>query len=210
MAIIKKQPTKRELVARKTKAKLFDTAIALFSEHGFDKVTIDDITQQAGVSKGNFYTHFESKESVLVEQFRRIDEYYVQVFEASDKNLTALEQLYLFFDTMVDYCANQCGITVMKIVYSNQISLGEHKHILVGTGRQIYIILRRITQLGLASGEFQSSLDEETLLEFLVSNARGLIYNWCLFNGELDLKAMMHIQLNVIREWLVEYPKKQS
>lgn len=43
MAIAERKPTKRDLSAKKTKTNIFDTAIALFAEHGYEKVTMDDI-----------------------------------------------------------------------------------------------------------------------------------------------------------------------
>ena len=60
MSIAKKNITQRTLNALETKNKIFETAIKLFKKYGYDKVTIEDITKQAKVSKGNFYTHFKT------------------------------------------------------------------------------------------------------------------------------------------------------
>jgi AcrR family transcriptional regulator len=47
----------------------------LFSEKGFHAMTVQDITEQAGINRSTFYTHFEDKlallESWLREQFRQ-------------------------------------------------------------------------------------------------------------------------------------------
>ncbi len=47
----------------------------LFSEKGFHAMTVQDITERAGVNRGTFYTHFEDKyvilESWLREQFQQ-------------------------------------------------------------------------------------------------------------------------------------------
>ncbi len=50
-----------------TKKLVFDTAIQLFVSHGYDQTSVDQIVQQAGVSKGTFYHHFVSKSAVLLE-----------------------------------------------------------------------------------------------------------------------------------------------
>jgi len=47
----------------------------LFSEKGFHAMTVQDITERAGVNRGTFYSHFEDKYAILEwwlrEQFRQ-------------------------------------------------------------------------------------------------------------------------------------------
>jgi TetR/AcrR family transcriptional regulator, cholesterol catabolism regulator len=49
----------------RTRQLLVDSAIKLFSERGFSGTSMQDIVAGAGVTKGAFYHHFESKEDVL-------------------------------------------------------------------------------------------------------------------------------------------------
>ena len=49
---------------------LIDAATAVFAEKGLAEAKVNDITDRAGVSKGSFYLHFESKEA-LFEQICR-------------------------------------------------------------------------------------------------------------------------------------------
>lgn len=55
----------REQNRRETTAKLEAVALALFTERGFDNVTIDEIAEQAGVSRRTFFRYFPAKEDVL-------------------------------------------------------------------------------------------------------------------------------------------------
>lgn len=53
---------------------LSEAGLRLFVERGLDGVTIDDITQSAGVAKGTFYRYFEDKTALvdaLLEPVRR-------------------------------------------------------------------------------------------------------------------------------------------
>src|SRR5271154_923417 len=52
------------------KGKLTEAAIASFHTKGFKACTIEDIAARAGVFKGSFYNHFESKEALAVETVR--------------------------------------------------------------------------------------------------------------------------------------------
>lgn len=50
--------------AESTRAKLIEAAIGLFRQVGFLAATVDDVCSAAGVSKGAFFHHFESKEAL--------------------------------------------------------------------------------------------------------------------------------------------------
>ena len=57
--------TKRQQQAEARRRQLLDTALQLFAERGFDRTTIKDICQAAGVAQGLVYHYFPSKEAML-------------------------------------------------------------------------------------------------------------------------------------------------
>jgi len=46
----------------RTRAKIVESARKLFNRHGFEQVSIDTIMTEAGLTRGGFYNHFESKD----------------------------------------------------------------------------------------------------------------------------------------------------
>ncbi len=56
---------RRERRSRETRERLFRAAMNLFRDHGFQKTTVEDITEAADVGKGTFFNYFPSKEHVL-------------------------------------------------------------------------------------------------------------------------------------------------
>lgn len=50
-----------------TREKLLKSALALYSSHGYDAVTIEQISEACGFSRGAFYAHFVSKEAIFLE-----------------------------------------------------------------------------------------------------------------------------------------------
>src|SRR5208337_5407407 len=56
---------RRERRAAETRIRLFRCALHLFSERGFQNVTVEDITEAADVGKGTFFNYFETKDHVL-------------------------------------------------------------------------------------------------------------------------------------------------
>jgi AcrR family transcriptional regulator len=50
-----------------THQRIYDTALALFLEHGFDAVNVGQIARGAGVSVPTFYAHYPSKEHIIMQ-----------------------------------------------------------------------------------------------------------------------------------------------
>ncbi|WP_267222010.1 TetR/AcrR family transcriptional regulator [Dyella silvae] len=48
----------------RTRARIVESARRLFNHHGFEKVTIDQIMTAAGLTRGAFYHHFDSKDEL--------------------------------------------------------------------------------------------------------------------------------------------------
>jgi AcrR family transcriptional regulator len=52
--------------SEETRTKIMESAIKLFSNSGFNKASVDDICEEAGISKGAFYHHFKSKQELFL------------------------------------------------------------------------------------------------------------------------------------------------
>src|SRR5690348_1356202 len=59
---------KTDLVTTKgeqTRRLIFETALALFREKGFDATTMQEVAERAGVAKSAAYYYFPSKEAII-------------------------------------------------------------------------------------------------------------------------------------------------
>lgn len=52
--------------SEETRTKIIEAAIRLFSSRGYTAASVDDICTEAGISKGAFYHHFESKQALFL------------------------------------------------------------------------------------------------------------------------------------------------
>ena len=182
----KEKLTKRKLQGRETRRKIFETSLALFKKRGYENVTIDDICETIGVSKGAFYSHFKSKDQVILENFISLNEYYEDVFrEVSDKN-NCLEKLYLFQRRAMGNI-EKIGYEAVKLVYHVETATQKKKSFLVSKKHSLYRIIVALITDGQKSGEIRADKSADEIASMLVQWYRGVILDWCLFNGTYDL-----------------------
>ena len=58
--------------ARRTRKALRDAFVALVLERGYDRLTVEDITERADVARPTFYAHFPHKEDLLTSVFTEL------------------------------------------------------------------------------------------------------------------------------------------
>jgi len=56
---------------RETRQKILESARRLFNKSGFSEVSIDEIMEDAGLTRGGFYRHFANKDELYAEAVRR-------------------------------------------------------------------------------------------------------------------------------------------
>jgi TetR/AcrR family transcriptional repressor of nem operon len=62
------------MARRSMRAEIVEAALEQFHVHGYNAAGVQTITDAAGVPKGSFYNHFDSKESLAVVALRRYGE----------------------------------------------------------------------------------------------------------------------------------------
>jgi AcrR family transcriptional regulator len=83
------RPGGRRDTNRKERTKaLTDAALVLFLERGIEAVTIEDITDGAGVAKGSFYRYFDDKTALVESMFLPL---FLAVQESFDNSLKAID-----------------------------------------------------------------------------------------------------------------------
>jgi mycofactocin system transcriptional regulator len=68
-------------------------ALHLFTEHGFDETTVDQIAAEAGVSSRTFFRYFESKAAVLWHDFDREVDALCAAFGHVDDDLPMMDAI---------------------------------------------------------------------------------------------------------------------
>ena len=159
-----------------TRDNIFDAALKLLSEKGFNASSVQDITTEAGVPKGSFYNHFESKEALGAE----IIEFYggrTSVRDIlTDRSLAPLARLTKYFTTlnqmMVDRSFEQgCLLGNFSAELADQSPLiRSHLATIYGkwTGN-----IEAVVAEGQADGSIPSDLDAHTIAACLLNGWEG-------------------------------------
>ena len=87
---------------------LLDAGLAAFHRRGYHATGVQEIVSSAGVPKGSFYSHFESKDALGLAALARYWEDRAKArAELRDASLPGLERLDRFFASL-GYCEDGC------------------------------------------------------------------------------------------------------
>lgn len=192
-----------------TRERILATAEALILQQGFAATPIDDILEQAAITKGGFFYHFAGKKELaraLVERYLEQDNrIFTDLFYQAD-TLTEdpLHQLLIFLklfaDMMADLAVAHPGCLVASFTYESQ-QLDEDVHNLIREGvlqwrKLISLRLEKILQKytprqpvdipGLAD-MFTSTVEGGILLSRILNSNRPLVEQLLFYRAHLRL-----------------------
>jgi AcrR family transcriptional regulator len=87
----------RELKKAKTRKVIGDTALRLFLERGYDKVTVAEIAQLSEVSVTTVFKYFPCKESLVFDEIEEYDEGIVRAVTSRPVGSSVIEALHQFY-----------------------------------------------------------------------------------------------------------------
>ncbi|MBC8572806.1 TetR/AcrR family transcriptional regulator [Jingyaoa shaoxingensis] len=178
--------TQRKQQALDTRRKIFNTALNLIKEKGFDKVSVDDICAACGVSKGAFYHHFKSKLDIMSESESLINDMLenIQIHE-SDGSIK--EKLLILMGSILDV-VEKSGVEVTRQL--TVVTTGGH-YIQQENRNTFAIHTRKLIQQILAEavekGELSPETNKEASTEIIMTFLSGMIADWCIFNGAYSI-----------------------
>jgi len=153
-------------VSAERKNQIVEAAMLVFARLGLGKARMDDVAQEAGLSKGTLYLYFKSKDAVI----GAILDYFltrelVNAQQAIQSCATATEKLHVFSDVMVRDIKR---MKPLMSLYFEFMSLAMRKKSARDSIRKIFDdfieILRPIMEEGVAIGEFRDINIEDAVL----------------------------------------------
>jgi AcrR family transcriptional regulator len=94
-------------MARDTRQRILDCALAMFNAQGEPTVTTNHIADELGISPGNLYYHFRNKDDIIEQLFTRYETRMDAALAPPDGRLPGLEDIWLqlhgVFECIWDY-----------------------------------------------------------------------------------------------------------
>jgi TetR/AcrR family transcriptional regulator, transcriptional repressor for nem operon len=180
-----------------TKEYILKTSFSLFLHHSFKEVTMKDIVEKTGLSKGAFYHYFESKEQLFTEV---VAKYLTRAmfFDFDSLDNTSLYNFYRdYLDKFGTVFANLkeilseewSGINyyllffdAIKIIPDFRVKIVEGMDYELGKWEKIIKFARN-------NGEIESNMTDEQIARVFISSTDGFA-----------MKAIMHGDLNLVEE----------
>ena len=168
------------LKGAKTKEQVLEAAFRLIHRHGFNNTSLEEILQESGVGKGNFYYHFKSKDELGYAILDRLalwsSEHLAR--ELFGREEDPLKQIFRLFELMVSMqrnagCVGGCPVGNLALEMSD-IHHGFRQRIegILNTWRdQIADALTRAQE----RGQFSRDLQPARLAEFIIAGIEGAI-----------------------------------
>jgi AcrR family transcriptional regulator len=168
-----------------TKEAIMSTSISLFTQYGFDKVTINQICKEVNVTKTAFYYYFKSKDELITEFFSFdnmiSNEDIVDILSVSDYADQAIKAMEIYIKHIV-----RSGFEMTKEHYrihlrNSIIPFDKGNNSLLGS------IIPTLIQRAKDAGQIKNPASAETLHDAMCCIGSGVIIHWAVASGGFDV-----------------------
>ncbi len=187
--------TNRKKQAIATKLKIIQTALEFYKLYPSDQIKVTDICEEANVSVGAFYHHFESKDAIIAIAYQSLDELIVSNVEEQqfDNHLDRCLAVFLEATKII----NEYGYSFVASAY--KVMLTNFDHSTFSTARTSFQLIEQCIIHAIEENEIKPQASTKDVAEYLMATGRGVLFDWCLHKGNYDVINAMDdvIRLNL-------------
>lgn len=188
--------SKRKLQALETKKKINDAALLLMQENDFDSISVSQICEQAGVSIGSFYNYFPSKDFIIFSK-ADCDKSLNNFFAQNPLDGNACEDIMTIYKYQLNYVVEKFGLQMQVQFFKSQLSQYKTGNDIFYTeDRPLKLQLTKIVERGAESGDLVLDISTKQFVRNLSRIYYGFLYDWCVHNGNYDLKEEAYVALS--------------
>jgi AcrR family transcriptional regulator len=180
------------------RARLLAAAKKAFVERGLDRAKVEDITQAAGMSKGAFYLHFQSKEQAFTEILSEaLNELGAIVAQGHESVATLYER---GLDHLVSHWLEQ-DIKVFDVVWKHRAIMAlvllegggsaDYQHLKETFVQRIEKQVEALIAFGMDRGYYRQNLDPALAAKFCSGGFDRLACQMLREKKKPDLRALM-------------------
>ena len=169
--------------------RLLAEATRLFAERGYDRTSVQEIVEAAGVTKGALYHYFGSKDDLLHEIYGRVLRLQMQRLEAiAGRPAPATDRLFeAAVDVVVTSIAN---LDDTKIFFRSMHQLTPEKQKAVRADRRRYHEkFRALVEEGVREGVFRAGIHPDLVVDYFFGSVHHL-GTWYRHDGPLTAEQV--------------------
>ena len=170
--------------ARALRQSLYETAIRLFRERGYEATTVLQITETVDTSKGTFFNYFPSKEHVLAAYHDEMTRSILGTLESANRSSAEAALL----DT-ADACARWVAMdpelagAVVRVVFVSPVLAATDR----ANGVRFLAWLRGVVDDGIARGELRRDLERDVFVAVVLGTINSAMIEWITEGRAFDL-----------------------
>jgi TetR/AcrR family acrAB operon transcriptional repressor len=188
-----------------TRQQLLKAGLAAFSRRGYAETRLEDVAEEAGVTRGAIYHHFGSKaelyKSLVDETMRRVqltmmgEDSKGQLGEEQDSTArqqsprAALRQLWLRLTTLVEEDAEyRAVVELMTFKTAVPPDLEEGMNDKAANSKKMLSVLEDLVVRGIAACEIRADVDPGDVALSLLALQNGLVMLWLMAPDSFSLR----------------------
>lgn len=169
----------RKTKGERTKKYIYQCAVRLFREKGYDHVSVEEIMHQSGMAKGTFYIYFKSKSDIILEMLCQYDDYYDRIRASLDSDMTVSRKIEEMVRGACRFTEEVIGRDMIRVLYMKNLRSGISSAELLNEDRELFRILAELLREGQTAGEFKTEYQAEKIAKLILRNIRAVFYEWC-------------------------------
>jgi AcrR family transcriptional regulator len=172
-----------------TEGKILKAALGLFVRNGYHGTSIGDIMSKVGMTKGAFYSHFDSKGDLFL---RLIEEYRARFFNEILSNINeyegnALEKIRRTFNTLAKFASENTDLCVFLTFLTTEMNADvDFEPVL----RNVYLdyqkVISNLIKQGIKQGVFKKELNPDLAALTFMALHDGTLHQWVLNRQYID------------------------
>lgn len=170
------------------KKRIFDIALALMDDIGYEKMTIRRICHEAEISTGKFYHYFASKQQLLFFFYTQADDRYDNECRQLLQGKPIREQILLFYTWYGEYLESFGVEFVTNFFSNNNPAMNTHIY-----NNPVILITDNLIMEAIQNGYvLRNGQTVREISNDICMIVKGVIFDWCVRHGEFSISESIH------------------
>ncbi len=185
----------------KRRAHILKAALTSFARKGYHQTTMDDIVQEAGLSKGGVYWHFDSKKELFLSLFEPIitgmEEYMAASLASQVSSREKLRVVLSMFATFGTANEFQEIMPLMIDIWAQNLQDPDINEVVTDIYTRFQAPFVQLIKEGIANGEFKP-VNAPALASVLFAMYDGLMVQWMINKAMVDWDAVAETLMDTL------------